>query len=70
MTRQVLHHRFKVEVAIRDVDRDDSVRIHVSKIKGHRLTRQQMDWNGIATESIERQQVELMSLSSNEFLLQ
>ena len=55
-----LHYRLQIEISVRDVDRQDAVRLEVAKIGGEGFPGDQVDGDGVARERIHYQHVELL----------
>ena len=59
-TGDIRDHRLEVQALVRDVHRNDAVGLEVPVIDREGLAREQVDRGGVAVESIQGEQVELL----------
>src|SRR5713101_1240948 len=62
-------HRFQIEVGIRDMGGDNSVRSNLGQIQLKGLLGEQMNGNSVTTECIERQQIKMFRGAFLQFTL-
>src|ERR1043166_3345273 len=60
LTSQIDNHRFEIQIMIRDVNDKDAVCFQVALINLERLFRQKMNWDCVAAEGVQREQVKLL----------
>src|SRR2546423_14459392 len=60
LARDARHHRDQVEEAVRDVEGDDAVGLHMPEIDPERLARDEMHRDRVAREGVDREHVEVL----------
>src|SRR5690242_1281154 len=53
-------HRFKIDVVVADMNRDNSVLHKMFSIEIRRLGGQDVNWNRVATESIQHEEIKVL----------